>query len=310
MHPPSRLAWLLRALCALQLAALAAWLAWRWPGHPVQAVAGALVIAGIAPLVLAVEFGLLALVARHTPGEPGPRAGQLARAWLTESLDLYRVFYWRLAWRWREPVDHLEPACAGQTGVVLVHGFVANRGIWAPWMRRLRAEGRAFVAVNLEPVFASIDDYAPIIDRAVDQVAACTRRPPVLLCHSMGGLAARAWLRASGGHDRVAHVITLGTPHGGTWLGRFASTLNGRQMRLHNVWLQQLAQDEEGQPQPPWTCWYGTCDNIVFPVTTAIRVKADNRRAEGLPHVALALDAGVMDACMETISASSPSVSR
>ena len=35
--------------------------------------------------------------------------------------------------------------------VVLVHGYVCNRGFWAPWMARLRAQGHCVIAPNLEP---------------------------------------------------------------------------------------------------------------------------------------------------------------
>lgn len=302
---------MLLAIGAAQAAMLAAWLAWRWPAAPAQAIAGALFIMLIAPLVLAVEFVLLAVVGRSDPAAPAPTVAQLVRAWAGESWQLLRVFYWRLPFRWRHPPDLLDPACAGRTGVVFIHGFVCNRGFWAPWLQQLRARGHACVAVNLEPVFCSIDATVPIVEEAVRQVAACTGRPPVLVCHSMGGLAARAWLRATRQPDRVAHVITLGSPHRGTWLGRFSSLPNGRQMRLHSQWLQQLERDERRYARPRWTCWYTHCDNIVFPVATAALPGADNRLLErGVAHVALAFDPEVMRQCLAAATADPPALSR
>ena len=47
---------------------------------------------------------------------------------------------------------------AGEPTIVFVHGYVCNRGFWTPWMARCHRERRPFVAVNLEPPFASIDD--------------------------------------------------------------------------------------------------------------------------------------------------------
>ena len=73
---------------------------------------------------------------------------------------------------------------------------MCNRGVWLHWLGHLRAAGHAHVAVNLEPVLGSIDGYAKAIDDAVRRVTEATGLPPVLVCHSMGGLAARAWLRA------------------------------------------------------------------------------------------------------------------
>ena len=103
-------------------------------------------------------------------------------------------------------------------------------------MRRL---GHPFVAVDLEPVFGSIDQYVAIIDEAVERITRATGMAPVLVCHSMGGLAARAWLQAKAADSRVHHVITIGSPHHGTWLGRFSRVANGRQMRLDSGWLRR-----------------------------------------------------------------------
>ena len=87
------------------------------------------------------------------------------------------------------------PTPSGRRGLVLVHGFVCNRGLWNPWLPRLRAAGVPCIAVNLEPVFGS-DRRLRAADRAaVQRVTQATGRPPLLVAHSMGGLALRAWLR-------------------------------------------------------------------------------------------------------------------
>jgi triacylglycerol esterase/lipase EstA (alpha/beta hydrolase family) len=166
-------------------------------------------------------------------------------------------------------------------------------------MAQFRAAGIPFVAVNLEPVFGSIDAYAPIIDEAVARTAKATGLPPVLVCHSMGGLAARAWLRGAGRAARVHHVVTIGTPHRGTWLGRFSRTRNGRQMRLDGDWVKGLAQ---GVPSVPFTCWYSNCDNIVFPVSTATLPGADNRLVRGAAHVQLGFRPEILAATRELLT--------
>jgi triacylglycerol esterase/lipase EstA (alpha/beta hydrolase family) len=283
----SSLARLLRVVCLSQLALAIAWMAWRWPSEPVQAVAIAALILAIAPIALATEFITLAWVTRIDTA-PQPSAGQLARAWVVETVHLFRTFYWRQPFRWRRMADHLDPACRGRIGVVLVHGFMCNRGFWNAWMEDLRERGHAYVAVNLEPVFGSLDDYARTIDEAVASVSRLTGRPPVLVSHSMGGLAARAWWRQRANDQRVAHLVTIGTPHGGTWLARLSRRTNGRQMRWRSPWLRQLSRDEALGPLPPTTCWYSSCDNVVFPASTATLPDADNRFVPGQPHVALA----------------------
>ena len=123
---------------------------------------------------------------------------------------------------------------------------------WTPWLRELRAADRAFVAVDLEPVFGSIDRYVQTIDAAIVRVTAATGQPPLLICHSMGGLAARAWLRDADG-ARVHRIVTLGTPHRGTWLARFGRTANGRQMRMGGEWLQRIDGERTSVRQVPFT---------------------------------------------------------
>jgi triacylglycerol esterase/lipase EstA (alpha/beta hydrolase family) len=111
----------------------------------------------------------------------------------------------------------------------------------------------------------------------------------------MGGLAARAWLGSSASaRSRVARVITIGTPHAGTWLARFSHGHNGRQMRQRSEWLNTLGGRETAGGNAPFTCWYSNCDNIVFPASTATLPGADNRFVPGVAHVALAFHPTVM----------------
>jgi alpha-beta hydrolase superfamily lysophospholipase len=77
-------------------------------------------------------------------------------------------------------------------------------------MRDLRARRIPFIAVNLEPLFGSIDHYARIIEAAVARREAATDIPVLLVGHSMGGLAIRAWLRQFEAHTRVHRAITIG----------------------------------------------------------------------------------------------------
>jgi triacylglycerol lipase len=289
------------AICCVVLVA-AAWMLWRWPQSPWGALAGGVGILCIAGIVLAVELGLLAAV----PGDPAtlrPSLRELVQAWWGETAQFYRIFCWRQPFAWRAVGDHLAPAAPGLPGVVFIHGFACNRGFWTPWMRLLRDRGQPFVAVNLEPVFGEIDSYAPIIEAAVRRLTHATGRAPALICHSMGGVAARAWLRARGDPASVCCVVTIGSPHRGTWLGRFSRRPNGRQMRLGSDWLGTLARDEAQRQLPPLVCWYTNCDNIVFPVTTATLPQADNRLVRGVAHVALGFHPRVVSETLTLISA-------
>ncbi|MFY3384965.1 esterase/lipase family protein [Paracidovorax sp. MALMAid1276] len=289
-----------KAILIFVLLAMAAWLAWQWPQSPVAAVLGALVPLCVFWCVMAVEFGLMHAANRKDPA-PRARWGQVVAAWWAEVWVALAVFCWRQPFRHQAVPDWLPPEPTGERGVVLVHGFMCNRGLWLPWHAPLRAAGHAHVAVNLEPVMGSIDTYADIIEKAVQQVTAATGQPPVLVCHSMGGLAARAWLRAHQADARVHRILTLGTPHGGTWLGRFSRAVNGRQMSLAGDWVVALQRAEPAGRAALFTCWYSNCDNIVFPASTAALPGADNRFVDGVAHVEMAFDPQVMRACLAEI---------
>jgi hypothetical protein len=237
--------------------------------------------------VLALEFLLVAAVHGN---DPAPRAGlaALLRAWWHESWTAPLVFCWRQPFCSQRWPDHLPPAAHGQRGVLLVHGYVCNRGLWNPWLERLQAAGVPFVAVNLAPVFGDIDDYTPLIEDAVQRLQACTGQAPLVVCHSMGGLALRAWWARPGHRHRIGQVFTLGTPHQGTWLARWAFTPNARQMRLGSAWLQRLAAAEQDGREAQVTCFYSHTDNIVFPASTATLPGAQLRHLPACAHVQMA----------------------
>ncbi|MHB1249580.1 MAG: esterase/lipase family protein [Polaromonas sp.] len=290
----------LQRLITLCLAAAAfAWLLYFRGSDSVLAIAGFLAIVLGYSGFLAIEFIVIRYAnKRDRATQPGWK--ELLNAWIGETRAAPQVFCWRQPFRANAVADQLLPSAAtqGQRGVVFVHGFFCNRGFWTPWLKCLQGRGNAFVALSLEPVFGSIDDYAPQIDAAVQKVTLATGLSPLLVCHSMGGLAARAWLRQMKAEARVHHVVTIGTPHRGAWLARFGHGHNSRQMRLRSDWLTELGQDLSADRHALFTCWYSNCDNIVFPASTATLPGADNRLVRGAAHVQLAFLPQVMNATL------------
>jgi triacylglycerol lipase len=273
----------------LSLACLAVlWFALCWrSGHPGWAALGvALLMSGHA-FFLAAEFVWMHR-ANRDDAAPRPSLGQLLDAWWGEVRAAPLTFCWRQPFFSHRWPDHLRPAASGRRGVLLVHGFFCNRGLWLTWLARLRADDVPFVAVNLQPVFGAIDDYVDILDAAAQQLERATGLAPIVVAHSMGGLAVRCWLTRGENAVRAHHVITLGTPHHGTQLAQWAFSANGRQMRRDSRWLQSLRAAEAAQPghdPARFTCYFSHCDNIVFPASTATLPGAHNRHLAGVAHV-------------------------
>jgi pimeloyl-ACP methyl ester carboxylesterase len=257
-----------------------------WSGATVAALA---VLALAHPAVLAIECLMLRRVSRRVNGVR-IAWGTLVRAWWREWGASSLTFGWRLPWRSRAFPDHLPASARGRRGVVLVHGFVCNRGLWNPWLEQLRALDRAVVAVSLEPVFGEIDDYTASLESAVRLVEAATGLAPLVVAHSMGGLVVRAWLRAyaaQGAAERVAKIVTIGTPHRGTWIASWSMAPNARQMRMGCAWMEALGRGAPASLAALFVCWWSECDQIVFPPPTAVLPGAEARHLGGVGHLAL-----------------------
>lgn len=196
---------------------------------------------------------------------------------------------------------------ASDTGppVLLLHGYGSNSGFWKPLAKALSRAGISHAAIDLEPVMGSIDDYAASIEHAAQALCSASGHPQIIvLGHSMGGLAARAWLRVAG-DERVAGVITLGTPHAGTTLARYGSGLNARQMEpdRERGWLQKLAATEDDARRALFVSIYSRHDNIVAPQSSALLPGATNIDLALIGHVALGFDARVRELALAQISA-------
>lgn len=193
-----------------------------------------------------------------------------------------------------------QPSLQGRLPVLLLHGYVCNRGFMLPLGRYLRAHGISAYGHNLEPVYAGIDSYADGLARRIEEIRAATGADKlVILAHSMGGLAARAYLRKHGTRH-VAKLITLGTPHQGTEMARLGAGENARQMVPGNAWLQGLNEDTPALPVVSVSSYQ---DNIVVPQEGAVLAGAKNVRLSGMGHVTMPFSRRIREVALEEIAA-------
>ncbi len=185
---------------------------------------------------------------------------------------------------------------------MLVHGYLCNHRIWDALTERLRRAGHPVQEVDLEPVFTSIDNYTARVNQAVESLCRQTGAAHVaLIGHSMGGLVIRSWMRAHG-TDRVARVLTLGTPHAGTQIVHPYSTPNGRQMVWQSAWLQELAASESAGTRNLMRIALTPQDNIVYPQRQQGLEGVPVTEFEGLGHVELCTNTSVANWVLEQLS--------
>lgn len=281
----------IRFMLLLEVAAYAAiawWLhflyGWSYAGLAAAAVVAAL-IGRLAMVCTTTSIGFFARSPRVKDHHIGIRGtvAMVLREWRAVLGTNLFCFPWEgLALR---PDPQLAPS-SGKP-IVMVHGYFSNRGYFRPLVRALERRGVAPIFTpNLIASFATIEDYVAQLHREIERIVAGTGQPKVILvCHSMGGLAARLYMCIHG-HERVAKLITIASPHHGTVHARFGAGPNARQMHRGSQFLVQLCEKEgERGPECGVTSIYTPHDNLVAPQETSRLPWARNIAIPGRGHI-------------------------
>lgn len=287
------LAWLLRAVLVAEVFGALWWKAAVFPDGGVAATAACLagVLLGVPTALLVLGYGLAFAAASPRPtGVAATGLRDLATEWLWFVVGFAVIMPFPRPWMGTDAVGRL---AVGRRPVLLVHGYMCNRGFWW-WMRReLRARGFAVATHDLEGPFTDIETLAAGLDARIDALLAETGADRVLLVtHSMGGLVARASMRARG-TTRIARFVTLGGPHHGTVTARLGLGRNARQMEPGNPWLAELNRVEttDVATLSIWSCG----DEIVAPQATSRLSGAEEVVLPGVGHMAMAFSPTVRD---------------
>ncbi|GEK08170.1 MULTISPECIES: alpha/beta fold hydrolase [Pseudoalteromonas] len=99
--------------------------------------------------------------------------------------------------------------------VVVLHGLYMSGFVMKPLSARLERSGYRILNLSYNTLTPNLDKICKAIDDFIGN------HPAALVCHSMGGLVARAYLeRNSVASTQVKKVVTLGTPHKGSAIAK------------------------------------------------------------------------------------------
>jgi pimeloyl-ACP methyl ester carboxylesterase len=303
---------LLRWLLLVQ-AACAAGFAWAFVGAgviaswPLALAAGAGAVLLVRVLITANNFAMTARFASVTPDDFHLGATARLRLFGEEFMATLLQSSWFMA---RASAHERLYADARQPPVLLIHGYGCNSGYWSHLTPLLDAAHISHAALDLEPMLGAIDDYVPLVARAVDSLCAKANvTQVVIVAHSMGGLVARAYLREHG-CSCTAHIFTLGTPHHGTSLANLGIGKNAVQMRRargadeapESAWLRTLAAAEDAQTRALITSFYTHHDNIVAPQTSSVLPGSRSIEFGGVGHVAMGRNPRILARLMQELA--------
>lgn len=183
---------------------------------------------------------------------------------------------------------------AAATPIVLVHGIVDNRTIFALLRRGLRRRGFGCIrSFSYGPHTGDVRQTAAALGEFVQEICEQTGADKVhIVGHSLGGLIARYYAQ-TGGHARVESVVTLGSPHHGTAAAWLVPLPVVRQLLPDSDVMAELS-----QPAPDcatrFLVFYSDVDQLIIPAHHARLEHPDlaveNILVRGVGHLSLPIN--------------------
>jgi pimeloyl-ACP methyl ester carboxylesterase len=196
---------------------------------------------------------------------------------------------------------------AARIPVLLVHGFIDNRSIFALMRRNLRRRGFTSVCSwNYSPLLGDVARGAADLGAHIERLCEQTGHERIhVVGHSLGGLIARYHVQKQGGDRRVDSLVTLGTPHQGSLWAHVLPTTLVRQLRPGSDLLQDLDEPAAGC-RTPLTAIYSDLDQVVVPTSSGRCEHPDlavrNVLVRGVGHMSLPIHRTVVDEVAATLA--------
>lgn len=181
------------------------------------------------------------------------------------------------------------------TPVLLVHGIMDNRSVFTVFRRALRRRGFGTVhAVNYSLFTGDVRTAAHELRTHVERLRERTGAERVhIVGHSLGGVIARYFVQRLGGGHTVDTLVTLGSPHTGTYSAYLLPTPLAAQLRPGSDLIAELAEPAPGCPTRFLVVW-SRMDQLIVPQRNA-RLDHPDLHAEHLEmrdvgHLSLPID--------------------
>lgn len=181
------------------------------------------------------------------------------------------------------------PTATPAEPILLVHGYQGSPSEWATFQSWLTAAGRTGYAIDLTASENNVTNAAAI--QTYVTARGWTRFQ--IVAWSMGGLAARYYLKNDGGAAKVDRIVLLGSPNYGVPLACFLPTNNGGQMCPSSSFLRALDAAPIEPGPTAYTTITSTTDGQVANTSSVLPAPATNLTVTGPTHDQLASDRGV-----------------
>ena len=165
------------------------------------------------------------------------------------------------------PVEAIEPD--GHPPLIFVHGLGGGRGDFAPmaWYLRFLGRKRSY-SIRFEgsgDIVARAEELATF----VREVVKVTGEPEVdIVAHSLGGVAARVAILEYDLGGMIRCLVTLGSPHGGTFAARLGNTPVTKDLRPDSDLMAKLRRTPLPSSLRISSCW-SSSDLVIMPPESA-----------------------------------------
>lgn len=205
-----------------------------------------------------------------------------------------------------QPSGPVDPAA--RRPVLLIHGWVHNHSAFLMMTRGLRRAGFGPVhTFTYQSLTADLEQVAhrlaPVVSGLVDSSG---RDTCVLIGHSMGGLIARQYVQELGGTPLVDTVVTMGTPHRGTYSAYWGIGRAAQQCRPGSAYLRHLDRTARAS-STRWLAYYSDLDFMITPAVSAKlthpALDATNVLVHDTGHLSLLMSRWLLDDLVRRLDA-------